>query len=135
MVSVLDDLGTYLAAAPAVFSSGQLTKGRRPESPDLVGTLYEYPGEEGVQKFGGVGLQFIKPRVHLEVRGSIRDYVSARTLIQSAIDKIHQITPATTMASGWKYLIAVAVTPAYGMGRDKKDRPIVAVNFRFEIEL
>ena len=130
---LLTDLKTYLTASPSATGAVPFKLGDMPDTPDLCICAREYPGEEGLQRFGSAGLQIIKPRLQFEVRSAETDYLSADSLIQALYAKMNLITPQMTWASGWTYLVVVALGPPFPLGRDDKRRYSMVVNYRFEI--
>ena len=57
---------------------GTITIGTMPETPDAVGTLYEYGGQAPERAFGVVGVKYEKPAFQLVFRGAPNDYKGPR---------------------------------------------------------
>jgi len=123
---LLDEVGAYLEGQNVALKGQNLFLGTRPEDPDEILYVLEYPGmppeyQNDGQSTGPVREQ---PQLQVTVRG--RDYESARRLIQNAWLALNRVTNVTLSGKFYQSIRATS-SPAL-IGRDQSDRVLLSFN-------
>lgn len=79
----LDALGTL----------GTLTVGFMPASPDVIGTIYSYGGQQPERRYGVTGVGYEKPALQIVFRGAPGDYAGPRGKAEIAWRNLMTVTP------------------------------------------
>ena len=126
-MTVLESVGTYLAANGQGTVGTNLFLGRLPTSPDACVAVYEYQGAPPREVFGASALIMARPRIQVVVRGARDDYPTARDKTIAIRDLLAAITDQTL--SGIRVLRLSAVGSVNPLGPDSSDRPLLSINF------
>ena len=90
MALTITQVADYLAAtAPPL--GVPIKKGKMPDLPDAVLTVYEYPGLRPSAGFGEPGLSEETPGIQITVRGAANDYEGPRAVIERAHRRMLEI--------------------------------------------
>jgi hypothetical protein len=133
-VSILSEIGTFLAAQGLGVLGSTLFLGSMPASPDVCGAIYEYGGLAPTGGFGVVGIQYEMPAVQVVFRGTKQDYAATRTKSETAYRALAGVQP-DALLSGTRYLQIRPQQAPFLMRRDDDDRVYFACNYVCEKEL
>lgn len=130
-MSTLSELGDYLEGLGIASSAVDLFLGSRPEKPDKVLVLYQYPGgpPEYVQNY----FSPIAEVVQIQVVSRALRYEDAEALIYAAWTALAPITN-TTLGGTFYRSVRPNNSPAL-MARDPSDRVILFFNATVEKEV
>lgn len=124
-MSTIIQLKTYLDTIVGV---GTLKMGNMPETPDDIGTLYQYPGPPPIRRFGISGIGYEHSAFQLVFRGTPLDFVGPMTKARLAVQALTEVQ-ATTL-SGTEYL---QIDPQQDPGQirpvDENKRHYIGFNF------
>lgn len=127
-------LGTEIVAKLVALGLGvsgtSLFIGLMPDTPNVCGTVYEYPGLEPVMGFGSPGIDFETPAIQVVFRGEPRDYATPRANAESAYRGLAAVE-ATTLSGTFYHTITPRQAP-FLMRRDENERVYIACNFLCE---
>lgn len=128
-MSLLDDLGAYLAAQVGTLTLGtNLYLARLPDTPDTCVAVYEYVGGAPVATMNGAAKPLVEqPRVQIVTRAS--SYSTARSLADDIWTALEQVVNDTTLASGDRYHRIAGLQSPFALERDSHDRIILAQNY------
>lgn len=130
-MSTLTELGTFLSTSMSLTEGTELFLGSRPDDPDTVLVLYEYPG--GAPEYVQNQMPPIVEKVQIQVLARAKRYEEASVLAHRAWIALAPITNA--VLSGTKYRsIRPNASPAI-LGRDTNDRLMVYFNASVEKEV
>lgn len=122
-MSMLDDIGAYLAAHSIGTVGTNLFLGDMPETPDICVALYEYAGEPPEAAHDSQVLEY--PGLQVRVRGT--SYSAVKTAIENI--QSHLFPLANTTLSGSRYLYFRPVQSPFSMGRDSSKRVEMVQNY------
>ena len=119
--SFLDGLGTL----------GTIKMSFMPHDPDVIGCLYEYPGQMPQRQFGTVGVMYERPALQLVFRGAAFDYLGPRVKSEIAYRAFVAVQPGALSGSiSTKYLQIDPLQPPFQLGSlDANNRVRIAFNF------
>jgi len=136
-MSVLDDVGTYLAAQSTAFtklsgSAGNLAKGVNLDviAPDTMVSLYDTAGLPSAQVFStasAASVAYEQPGLQILSRST--SYKTARDNANVAYQILDGLSGLLPTATGTRYLSIDAAQAPFFIGRDGNDRPLFSVNF------
>lgn len=135
-MSTLTELGDYLSTAlgltqgSAADPDGNLFLGTRPDAPDYVLVVYQYPGGEPEYVQNQFTPNVERPQIQVVARA--KDYDTADRLCARAWAALAPVR--NTTISGTKYRSIVAQGRGL-IGVDTNDRPLVAFNATVEKEV
>jgi len=123
---LLTDMALYLEAQGVAKRGNDLFAGTRPEEPDQVLTVWEYPGMAPEYQNDGASTGPVRERPQLQVMGRGKDYESVRAMVQSAWIALGRVT--NQVINGTRYIeIRPSSSPAL-IGRDSNDRVLIGFN-------
>jgi len=123
---LLTELTNYLEAQGVAKKGNNLFAGLRPEEPDEVLVLHEYPGMAPEYQNDGQSTGPVRERPQVQVMGRGKDYESVRAMVQAAWVALGKITNVTL--SGARYIeVRPSSSPAL-LGRDSNDRVLIGFN-------
>jgi len=125
----VDDLADYLATNGMGTVAHDIWPGQRPESPDEVLTLMEYPG--GAPGYTQSGVVSENPQVQVSTRG--RDYEETRKRCQRAW-ALFSMFVNRNLNGVWYYRI-MPQHSVFLAGRDQNGRHIFAFNMSVSKEV
>lgn len=111
----LDALGTL----------GSIRVGDMPASPDIMGAIFEYGGQEAEGRFGIVGIGYEKSSIQIMFRGIPNDYAGPMAKCRIAWANLAAVQPGTITGGSSNYLTIVPKQSPFSLGKD--------LNLRFEI--
>ena len=128
-MSLLSEVGTYLAANGIGTLGIDLFQGYMPDSPDAATAIYETGGlgpVRGMRSTAGTpaGTQ---PRLQVVSRAGEYDYSTARAKVQSVYALLEGLGDVTLSGVAYKWF--GAVQEPFMMGRDDSRRVLIAQNF------
>lgn len=132
-MSTLKELGDYVESRLVGYPQGEkLFLGRRPDAPDVVVTIYQYPGGtvEHVQEKFSPNSETCQ--IQVVARGADGDYDSADracALVWNALASVRN-----AVLGGTKYR-SIVPTGRGSMGTDTNNRPLVGFNATVEKEV
>lgn len=134
MMSTLTEIGDYLESRlSGDFTQGvNLFLGTRPDEPDVLLVVYEYPGgePEAVQE---KAVNVEKPQIQIVARAGGGDYNAADRAIHRAWNILS--TVRNMYLSGTKYRSIKPSGSPGTIGRDTNDRILVSFNATVEKEV
>lgn len=126
-MAVLDSLGTYLQTAGVGTLGTSIFLTQFQDTPDTAVCLFERQGFDPVHTFGAGVTYGDRPLIRVLCRGPRNDYPTARQKAEAVRAALGAIRAQTL--SGIKFECVLDATGIYPMGRDKEERPIIAVDF------
>jgi Bacteriophage minor capsid protein len=124
---MLTELANYLDSLNVAKMGQNLFTGTRPEEPDEVLTLHEYPGQAPeYQNDGAFAGGPARERPQVQVMGRGKDYESVRAMVQAAWVALAKVTN-TRLSGVWYQEIRPSSSPAL-IGRDGNDRVLIGFN-------
>lgn len=133
-MSVLDDLGVYLAAQGLGLTVGtNLFVGRRlPDAPDVAVGLILYGGREPVYAHTSSGIAWERPRVQLMSRqaAAVGGDAAAETLANNVFKSLGSVHNQTI--NGTYYINIWPQQSPFQLPPDAKDRPTYGFNVECE---
>lgn len=127
MSAMLEDIAGYVQTEGHGTAATDLFISWRPDAPDLVTTLYEYMGEPRHVMNREGSPPVVVPRLQVIVRGTARDYLTARAKIDAIYKSLHEIVDMTLGTN--YYASVIAIDTPFQMGRDENQRHLLACNF------
>ncbi len=131
-MALLDDLGAWLAAQGVGTVGTDLYLGGWQDDPDAQVAVFEYGGPGPVDSFSDAATSpapaVARPRVQVVARAAREDYQAARTKVAAARTALLKIANATV--NGVYYERVEAIDEPFLLGRDEKQRPLLAANFQ-----
>lgn len=123
---LLNEVGLYLEEQGVATRANDLWLGSRPEQPDQILYVLEYPGMAPEYQNDGTSTGPVRERPQIQVTGRGRDYESVRALVQAAWVALSRVT--NQVLSGVRYIeIRPSSSPAL-IGRDQNDRVLISFN-------
>lgn len=134
-MSLLDEVGTYLAANSIGTLGTNMFLGFLPDTPDACVALYETGGQEPVRAMRSAAGQPVasRPRLQVVCRADQYNYQTARAKSKAVAALLDGL--GDTTLSGTRYLWVGAVQEPFLMGRDDSGRVQIAQNFDVVKEL
>ncbi len=126
-MGMIEEVGTYLAAQSTLFALGSKTfLNYLPDAPNRANAIHEYqgPAPDFVQ---GPSTKPVWENARFQITCRSTSSTAARGDINKAWTLLNGITNATL--SGTTYLRIVSLQSPFLLERDKKGRPVFAVNF------
>jgi hypothetical protein len=123
---LLTELANFLEQQNVAKKGRNLFVGTRPEEPDELITLHEYPGMAPEYQNDGRSAGPVRERPQVQVMGRGKDYESVRALVQSAWVVLSKVTNQT-IGGVWYQEIRPSSSPAL-IGRDANDRVLIGFN-------
>ena len=130
-MSVLNDVGAFLAAAPQSLGTvgTDLFLGTMPSDPNACGAVYETGGLAPEGGFGVLGVQYETPGVQVVFRGDPHDYAGPRAKAETAYRSLAAVQPGTIVGGSAQYLTVHPQQSPFLMRRDENQRVYIACNF------
>lgn len=123
---LLTDLGIYLEQQQVGKRGVDLFLGTRPEDPEQLLAIHEYPGQAPEYQNDGSTPGPSREHPQVQVMGRGRDYEMVRAMVQLAWVALSRVT--NQVINGTRYLeIRPSSSPAL-IGRDASDRVLIGFN-------
>ena len=125
-MSMLEEIGTYLAAESMGTLGTDLFLGEMPDAPDTCTAVHEYAGMQPVHFMGVTRGAAIWEQPRFQVMCRAKAYATARSKAKDAFNKLdgHSGT-----LSGTEYGYIRALQSPFLVQKDANDRVLIACNF------
>jgi hypothetical protein len=123
---MLDEITTYLESQNVAVFGRNLFAGTRPEEPDEVLVVLEYPGMPPEYQNDGSSTGPVREQPQIQVTARGHDYESVRQLIQAAWVALSKVT--NQVLTGKRYLSIRPTSSPAAIGRDSNDRVLLSFN-------
>ena len=131
-MSLLDEVGTYLAAQGIGTLGTNLFLGFAPDAPDQVTVLYEAGGQAPIRAMGQAAGSPVaqRPRLQVVCRDTQYEYATARSKAKSVYAILDGLCSRGDITmSGTRYMWLSAVSEPSLMGRDDAGRVLIVCNY------
>jgi hypothetical protein len=117
----------------AIGSLGSIRVGSLPASPDIMGCVYEYPGQASERRLGVAGVGYEKPSIQVVFRGIADDYAGPRAKAETAYRALAAAQPGVIVSGSAVYLQIDPQQPPHPVGlnggKDENRRFEIGCNF------
>jgi hypothetical protein len=131
-MTVLEEVGAFLAAAGLGVIGADLFLGKLPNDPPACGAVYEYGGFAPEGQFGASGIRHETPAIQVVFRGEPHDYAGPRAKAKTAFVALTNVE--TQSLSGTFYHWIHAQQSPFLLQRDDAERTLIACNYLCEKE-